>query len=301
MPRGADCVLAAGSLNERPDTGAHPSGQRVVEEVRHHGPHSRVRRASRQRGRGQGGDAPADGIERKRVAHLKGEGIAGRLVDERKHVSGDAPHPTVDEVTSDCPRRRVEPRPHPSDLVEATEGARVEMITAHLAHEMRVHVERSGKPNRRSKKDMVLGASGKQVVGGNPVAGGIEEPAMEIEREPKGSLHDHRTDSTTAHLPVAGGLEPFHGPVEIPWPDEKVDVSERSLARVLVKPVLKQNALQRHDRNSEIAEPPRHVSDERRRCHRARGPAARGLSVCCALSHCGDLPLPGIKGTASMV
>ena len=124
---------------------------------------------------------------------------------------------------------------------------------------------------------------------------------MKVEREPKRSSQDTPPDTCVARSPVSGSLEPGDGVFEIARTHEQIDISQRPFGGIVVEPMLKEGALDRHHLNFGRSEPPRHVADELGREHRGSRTAPEGVSVYCGLRHFSILPEPGIKQTPSVV
>ena len=153
----------------------------------------------------------------------------------------------------------------------------------------------------RRRGTSILGAPREQVSGGHPIPRLIEKLRMKVEREPKWGLHDAPSDAAVARSPVPSRREALDGRAEIIGTHEQIDVGQVTLTRIVVEPMLKERALDRHHLNTRPGERPRRVADELGREHRGGCAAPDGVSVYCGLRHFGVLPQPGIKQTASVV
>ena len=187
------------------------------------------------------------------------------------------------------------------NLIEARRGPRVEVVAGELANQVRVDVEWRRQLHTRTVENAILGAPFEQVVGEHAIPRPVEQLRMKVEREPKWSLQHPSSHAAMPGSRVTRGLEEIDGGAKVAGAHEQVDVRHRPLARIVVKPVLQERALDRHHLNARLGEPPCHVADELGGEHRCRCPAPIGASVYCGLRHFVILSDPGIKQTASVV
>ena len=112
---------------------------------------------------------------------------------------------------------------------------------------------------------------------------------MKVEHEAKWGLHDHPADRAVRCSPVPCGLEVLDGYLQVVRADEQIDVGQRPLRRVAVQPVLQERTLDRHHRNSSLAERPSDVAHELGGEQRGGSAASGGVSVHWGLRHFGVL------------
>ena len=130
-----------------PDARANAPRNRVVQEVSDQGGYTGIGRDPGEERMGDGHDRSAHSIGWKAFVDRPRECVASPFVDQRQRVSRRPLHPAMTEMSGDDLGRSVHAGRHSGDLVESCGRPGVEMVTAKLADEVGVDVERRRNPH----------------------------------------------------------------------------------------------------------------------------------------------------------